>query len=81
MDLVPITYKRVILVELNTLHLFPAKKKKHFAFVIFGIGHFKIINGMFFADFPFTVPAELDSALRLKTVQYLVTKRPWLGSP
>ncbi|KAF3446993.1 hypothetical protein FNV43_RR12173 [Rhamnella rubrinervis] len=30
------------------------------------------------SEFPFTVPAELDSALRLKTVQYLVTKRPWL---
>lgn len=34
-----------------------------------------------FADFALTVPSEveLESALRLKTVQYFVTQRPWLG--
>ncbi|GKV37707.1 hypothetical protein SLEP1_g45702 [Rubroshorea leprosula] len=27
-----------------------------------------------------TVPAELEAALRLKTVQYYVTQRPWLST-
>ncbi|CAL8997121.1 unnamed protein product [Prunus brigantina] len=30
------------------------------------------------SDFAFKVPAELESALRLNTVQYYITKRPWL---
>ncbi|KAL5558262.1 hypothetical protein UlMin_034473 [Ulmus minor] len=30
------------------------------------------------SDFGLNAPAELESALRLKTVQYFVTKRPWL---
>ncbi|KAB5568590.1 hypothetical protein DKX38_002383 [Salix brachista] len=30
------------------------------------------------SDFALQVPAELETALQLKTVQYLVTKRPWL---
>ncbi|KAF2291419.1 hypothetical protein GH714_023910 [Hevea brasiliensis] len=30
------------------------------------------------SDFAFQVPAELETALQLKTVQYLVTQRPWL---
>ncbi|XP_075647404.1 F-box protein 7 isoform X2 [Castanea sativa] len=30
------------------------------------------------SDFALSVPPELESALRLKTVQYFVTKRPWL---
>ncbi|WRX30283.1 F-box domain - like 10 [Theobroma cacao] len=29
-------------------------------------------------DFALSVPAELESALRLQTVQYFVTQRPWL---
>jgi F-box protein 9 len=32
------------------------------------------------ADFALQIPAELETALQLKTVQYLVTKRPWLGN-
>lgn len=31
------------------------------------------------ADFAPTVPPELESVLRLKTVEYFVTRRPWLG--
>ena len=31
-------------------------------------------------DFALQVPVELESALQLKTVQYFVTKRPWLGN-
>ncbi|XP_065632101.1 uncharacterized protein LOC136068628 isoform X1 [Quercus suber] len=31
------------------------------------------------SDFALSVPAELESALRLMTVQYFVTKRRWLG--
>jgi len=27
-----------------------------------------------------TIPSELESALRLRTVQYFITKRPWLGT-
>ncbi|XP_038898881.1 F-box protein 7 isoform X2 [Benincasa hispida] len=30
------------------------------------------------SDYALKVPAELESALRLKTVQYFITKRPWL---
>ncbi|XP_065632102.1 F-box protein 7-like isoform X2 [Quercus suber] len=30
------------------------------------------------SDFALSVPAELESALRLMTVQYFVTKRRWL---
>ncbi|KAG6784156.1 hypothetical protein POTOM_009841 [Populus tomentosa] len=30
------------------------------------------------SDFALQIPAELETALQLKTVQYLVTKRPWL---
>ncbi|KAI4375135.1 hypothetical protein MLD38_013041 [Melastoma candidum] len=30
------------------------------------------------SDFGVSVPAELEAALRFKTVQYLVTQRPWL---
>ncbi|KDP32811.1 hypothetical protein JCGZ_12103 [Jatropha curcas] len=30
------------------------------------------------SDLAFQVPAELETALQLKTVQYLVTRRPWL---
>lgn len=26
------------------------------------------------------IPSELESALRLRTVQYFITKRPWLGN-
>lgn len=32
-----------------------------------------------FADFALAVPSELESVLRLKTVNYFVTRRPWLG--
>lgn len=32
-----------------------------------------------FADFVSTVPPELESVLRLNTVEYFVTRRPWLG--
>ena len=34
---------------------------------------------IFFADFALAVPSELESVLRLKTVDYFVTRRPWLG--
>ncbi|MCI11226.1 F-box protein 7-like, partial [Trifolium medium] len=30
------------------------------------------------SDFALTVPSELESILRLKTVNYFVTRRPWL---
>jgi F-box protein 9 len=33
----------------------------------------------YFVDFALTVPSELESILRLKTVNYFVTRRPWLG--
>jgi hypothetical protein len=32
------------------------------------------------ADFALQVPDELETALQLKTVQYLVAQRPWLGN-
>lgn len=32
------------------------------------------------ADFAPSVPAELESALRLRSMRYLVTQRPWLGN-
>uniref|UniRef100_A0A6N2MIV6 F-box protein n=1 Tax=Salix viminalis TaxID=40686 RepID=A0A6N2MIV6_SALVM len=39
----------------------------------------RVINILFhFLNFALQVLAELETALQLKTVQYLVTKRPWL---
>lgn len=31
-------------------------------------------------DFALSIPTELESALRMKTMRFLVTQRPWLGS-
>jgi len=39
----------------------------------------KCIFILLFVDFALTVPSELESVLRLKTVNYFVTRRPWLG--
>lgn len=32
-----------------------------------------------FTDFALAVSSELESVLRLETVNYFVTRRPWLG--
>ncbi|KAE8649625.1 F-box protein 7 [Cucumis sativus] len=37
-----------------------------------------ILRLLMSSDYALKVPAELESALRLKAVQYFVTKRPWL---
>ena len=59
--------------------LFMKQRRKMLAFLVLELGILILVNGWFLVDFASSIPAELESALRLKTVQYFITKRPWLG--